>query len=202
MKIKQPTLYQVQLQLEDLLSRVNNAINLLHTFVRENPDKLLVNIGFGVVKPTDDTTPLMMNMRTITDDGILKTSELLAKCKKLFPIYSYYKDDQLDEYFPPVKTSFKYRNVQEADEELANMSANDLKEKKIAGLTLRERLIYELAYFKETGNHLDVVNITLCSGSRDPDGGVPCVYWYYGRLCVDWYYPTSARGSLRSRARL
>jgi hypothetical protein len=37
----------------------------------------------------------------------------------------------------------------------------------IRGHYLLERLLYELKYFAETGKHLDIDNLTLCSGSRD-----------------------------------
>ena len=47
--------------------------------------------------------------------------------------------------------------------------------------------------------HLDIQNITLCSGSRYLDGHVPRVRWYGGRLLVHWSFPGDSSGSLRSR---
>ena len=70
----------------------------------------------------------------------------------------------------------RIRDRVEADEELKNLSADQLKEQKIPGITLEERLIYELKYFKETGKHLDIENWTLCASSRYSDGSVPFVY--------------------------
>src|SRR3989344_2728660 len=55
--------------------------------------------------------------------------------------------------------------VIEADEENANKSANQLKEEGHEDITLMERLFLELVYFLMTGEHLDVINVTLCSGS-------------------------------------
>ena len=81
------------------------------------------------------------------------------------------------------------RNSQEADEDLKNLSANDLKAKNIQGITLEERLIMELFYWWKTAKHLDGRNWTLCSGSRGPDGSVPCVYWHGARVRVDWSHP-------------
>ena len=106
----------------------------------------------------------------------------MAECKTLFDVYSYYDDEQLDKDFPVPKeiTTRYFKNNIEADEEYKNMSAKDLEAKKIEGITLRERLLLEIQYFKETNKHLDMGSITLCSGSRDSDGFVPCVNWYAG----------------------
>lgn len=87
----------------------------------------------------------------------------------------------------------------EADEKHKDKSADDLKEAGIKGMTLLERLVYELKFFKETGNHLDVDNVTLCSGSRYSDGDVPDVDWYDDELRVDWYFPDFADDALRAR---
>lgn len=90
----------------------------------------------------------------------------------------------------------------EADEELKNLSADDLKGKGIPGITLMERLIYEGLYFSETGKHLDVQNVTLCSGSRRSAGVVPRVDWRAGRrrLCVRCHAADSRCYHLRARA--
>lgn len=94
------------------------------------------------------------------------------------------------------------RDNVEADEELKNLSAEQLAEKKIQGNTLMERLLLELVYFNETGKHLDVQNVTLCNGSRDSGGLVPSVDWYavLRRLDVGWYVPDLRGDGLRSRA--
>ena len=91
------------------------------------------------------------------------------------------------------------RDRVEADEELRNLSADDLTNKKIPGITLLERLVYESKYFKETGNHLDINNWTLCTGSRYCDGGVPSVGWAYGEMFDHWFHPDSRFGDLRTR---
>lgn len=89
--------------------------------------------------------------------------------------------------------------TREADEDLKNKSANDLEKEGIPGITLRERLLYELAYFNKTGQHLDVKNVTLCAGSRDSGGRVPRVRWGSDELYVRWYAPGSRGDDLRSR---
>ncbi|HOK35230.1 MAG TPA: hypothetical protein PLL80_00060 [Candidatus Pacearchaeota archaeon] len=70
-----------------------------------------------------------------------------------------------------------FRKVIEPDRELRSLSANNLKKRGIVGITLEERLLMELKYFKETGNHLDRKYITLCSGSRYSNGAIPGVHW-------------------------
>jgi hypothetical protein len=96
----------------------------------------------------------------------------------------------------------RFKKTVEADPELANKSAEDLKKEKVNGITLLERLLLELGYFLVTGEHLDIENVTLCSGSRNSDGGVPGVGWSVGTrgLCIDWYSPRRRSGSLRARA--
>ena len=133
-----------------------------------------------------------------------KTSKILAECKKLFSVWSYHNDEQLDKDFPPPKkitTRYFAKNV-EADEQYANKSAIDLKKEGGDFITLRERLLLELAYFRETSEHLDVKNITLCAGSRHADGYVPLVYWYsLGReLSVYWFHIGYSHPHLRARA--
>lgn len=91
------------------------------------------------------------------------------------------------------------RNRVEADEELKNLSANQLKEKAISGITLLERLLYELKFWDENHTHLDIQSITLCSSSRGPDGFVPCVCWDDSKLRVRWCGRFSAYEDLRVR---
>ncbi|MFY9492966.1 MAG: hypothetical protein WAP55_00555 [Minisyncoccia bacterium] len=91
------------------------------------------------------------------------------------------------------------RDRQEADEELKNLSADDIKTRCLTTETLTERELHGLMYWSETKKHPDVDNITLCSGSRSRDGGVPGVDWYGGRLKVLWYDSDDASDGLRSR---
>ena len=91
------------------------------------------------------------------------------------------------------------KDTVEADENLKNLSADSLKEKKIKGVTLLERMLHELKYFRETRKHLDISNVTLCSGSRDSDGRVPDVCWNVSEFKVDWYDTGLADPYLRAR---
>lgn len=69
------------------------------------------------------------------------------------------------------------------EENLRNLSAKELTEKNIKGITLIERMLLEIMYYSQTGKHLDVGDEvgTLCSGSRNSRGLVPCIHWLPGR---------------------
>ena len=153
----------------------------------------------GIQEETKTSTQELIE---ITDDGTKTTSQLLKDigCK----YYSFWSDKELDEYFPkPDKpTSRKFKWVQEADEEYANMSYNDLKEKGLIDkcISLRERIIYEKIWFEKNGTHLDINNWTLCAGSRNPIGYVPGVDWSSGYMHVSWFIPDARGDDLRARA--
>jgi hypothetical protein len=92
--------------------------------------------------------------------------------------------------------------VVEADKENKNQSANQRQEQGCKDITLLERLLLELIYFLATGKHLDVKNITLCTGSRNRYGRALGVRWDSGdrRVDVYWYYPGSRYVYLRARS--
>lgn len=126
-------------------------------------------------------------------------------CQKNFPCWCYAGDldkktqgrndrEPIDHY------AIWVRERREADEELKNLSAEDLEKKNIKGITLLERLLLELKFWDETGEHLDVKNITLCAGSRYSNGNVPNADWNDGRFKVNWSGPWD--GLLRVRARV
>ncbi|NCN53103.1 hypothetical protein GW950_01415 [Candidatus Wolfebacteria bacterium] len=150
-------------------------------------------------QPTSDFSRIVM----VAED--LTLNQVWEVCKKRFPTWSYYGDD-LDEAVPinnrttAKSYAIRIRDRQEADEELKNLSANQLNEKGIPGINLLECLLLKLKYHDETGYHLDLRNFTLCNGSRDSNGDVPHVRWKDGRLHVDWSLTTSAYSFLRSRA--
>ncbi len=95
----------------------------------------------------------------------------------------------------------RVRDRVEADEELKNLSAEDIKAQKINTETLEERFMHEIKFFRETEKHLDVKNVTLCAASRWDDGGVPGVRWseYDGKMSVYRYGPAYADDFLRAR---
>jgi len=94
------------------------------------------------------------------------------------------------------------RDRQEADEELKEKSALDLEKEKVAGTTLLERLVAGTGYLFEKMCHMDVQNVTLCSGSRYSDGDVPGVNWGTDdrKVYVHWDNASNSRVDLRARA--
>ncbi len=115
--------------------------------------------------------------------------------------------DDLDNVFtendraPTKAYAIRCRERVEADEELVNLSANELKGSGFKCMTLLERIVYGLKYYSETGKHLDVVNVTLCAGSRSSDGEVPRVNFIPGndRVHVFGCQPDYSFHRLRAR---
>lgn len=105
----------------------------------------------------------------VEDDGKLKTSELLAECKKLFPVWSYYTDEQLDTLCPVPKEKIVKVFRESIEPDVLNMSYNDGIEKGIKFASARDRIILELQYFQKTGKGLDIQGWTITS-TLDSDG--------------------------------
>ncbi|MBI2053939.1 MAG: hypothetical protein HYT36_01205 [Candidatus Staskawiczbacteria bacterium] len=130
---------------------------------------------------------------------------LFDKCKELFPSWKY-TDKSLDEVIKSDRTgenghyAIWARDRVEADEENKNRSADFLRQRETPEITLEERELYELKFFKETGEHLDMKNWTLCAGSRNSDGDVPSAFWDDGRFRVSWNYASNHYDDLRSRS--
>jgi len=78
------------------------------------------------------------------------------------------------------------RDEAEPDKEFLGKSTRQADPDIKIGITLLERIIFEVKYFTETGHHLDVKGITFCSGSRDSYGGVPGASWSDDEFWVDW----------------
>ncbi|MEK7114774.1 MAG: hypothetical protein AAB847_00200 [Patescibacteria group bacterium] len=129
-------------------------------------------------------------------------SKLFGFCLAKFLAWKYW--DDLDCITSDRKADHDYaiwvRDRVEADEELQNRSAENLRESGVVGITLEERFLYELKYFKETGKHLDIVNVTLCAGSHGPGGRMVRVRWRGDGLGASWSYPQDAYPCLRARA--
>lgn len=131
-----------------------------------------------------------MNTIQITEQPNTKTSELLEMCRAKFPVWSYYENAQLDADFPAPKeaTTRHFLNQQEPDKETLGLSTRQAEKKGFKnGITIRERILLELSYFDQTGNHLDIKGLTFCSGSRDSGGGVPDAHWLAGEFRIGWY---------------
>jgi len=88
----------------------------------------------------------------------------------------------------------------EADEDMKNLSGDDIENAKTDVMMFRERLILGTFLFWLTGEHLDRETITL-TGSRYRVGLVPHVDFYSDdrRVGVGWAVPDDAHDYLRSR---
>lgn len=82
------------------------------------------------------------------------------------------------------------RDEQESDEEFRGRPTSQVDPDQLIGVTVLERLVHGMVHFAETKQHLDLNGITLCSGSRGTDGGVPRVLCYPDdhQVRVHWYY--------------
>ena len=133
----------------------------------------------------------------------LTLNQVFDACRKHFPCYRY--TDDLDtavptnDRTPTVAYAIWVRERVEADKEHKNRSADDLKDAEVTGITLLERMLFELKYFLETGKHLDIENVTLCAGSRCSGGDVPYACWDDGGFYIGWYCAISAFPNLRCR---
>ena len=138
----------------------------------------------------------------IVPEGITP-NRIYEACAKSFSCWKRIKDlnqavSQNDR--EPTETyAIWVRDRREADEENKGIFPIQAKEKKIPGITLNERLIFELKYWDETKEHLDVENLTICSGSRYSDGLVPLVPYYDGKVHVSWCLPQHASSHWRVR---
>ncbi|MBI2465630.1 MAG: hypothetical protein HYV66_00115 [Candidatus Sungbacteria bacterium] len=162
-----------------------------------NPD--LSTVRIPLQRP--DFTRLLIIAQGLTPNRVYEA------CQKHFPCWRYTGDldsaldwDQ-EERDPRTATyAIWVKNTPEADDNLKNLSAIQIKARGLTTETLTERLLHELMYWSETGQHLDSNTITLCSGSRHQDGSVPRVRWRWDKFGVDWYGPRNADGGLRARA--
>ena len=117
-------------------------------------------------------------------------NKAFAQCKKLFATWQY--ADDLDKAIPTNArvASDHYavwvRDGIEPDAEHLGKSTKAVDPDMKIGSTLLERIILEVKYFSETGNHLDIKGVTLCSGSRNSEGGVPLAHWFVGEFGVRW----------------
>lgn len=101
-------------------------------------------------------------------------------CEKLFTSWKYY--DDLDKAVTKnvCNTDSHYavwvRDEVEPDIEFLGKSTKQADPDMLIGVTLLERIIFEIKYFTETGKHLDIKGLTFCSSSRNSDGDVPDAY--------------------------
>lgn len=162
-------------------------------------DKLDLVLEYIYTK--DTKLPEEQNLIKLEMKSSMTAASLYAECQKMFPCW---KSDfiDLDSITSERKGDYTvyFKDTQEADEENKNLSADDVKAKGMKTITLEERLLLEIAYFKKYGKHLDEQNVTLCTGSRDRDGSVPSAHWRVDEFYVCWCYSGGRLGRLRARS--
>lgn len=128
----------------------------------------------------------------------------MAACKKHFHCLQYY--DELEKSITHNDRiadcgayAVWFRDRIEADEEMANISAKDLRKSGTKGITLLERVLMELDYFGRTGQHLDLRTWTLCAGSRLAGSSVPGCRWRGEEFNVHWASLDDCYPDLRAR---
>jgi len=159
----------------------------------------------GVKIPERTDKQIKEFTRLIIATGGLNQNQAYSACQKQFPCYKYTED--LNQAVPTNERDPKtdnyaiwVRDAVEADEVHQNKSAKMVAKEGFKTETLLERMLHELKHFAETGKHLDVNNVTLCSGSRYSAGGVPDAGWRGGEFRVCYWYGLGNRGiNLRPR---
>ena len=151
-----------------------------HVSIREEWQKFYKNhFGWDIdfsqviipVMPTNGKWRLLFIPKGMTLNFAFKI------CEKLFASWKYC--DDLDKAISKNirNTSIHYavwvRDEVEPDAETLGKSTRKADPDMKIGITLLERIIFEIKYFTETGNHLDVKGATFCSGSRNSGGDVP-----------------------------
>ncbi len=135
-------------------------------------------------KPAEGNWRLLIIAQGLTMNQVYDSMSKAFKCWR-------YNDD-LDAKVPKnardTKTVYAIwvRDGVEPDEKYLGKSTNQADPNMTIGVTLLERMIHEIVYFDETGNHLDIKGVTFCTGSRHSVGIVPCVDWDDGRVRVHW----------------
>lgn len=106
----------------------------------------------------------------------------------------------------------RFHDRQDADQELELHSYNQVKASGINCITLLERLVYELKYWAESGQYLDMYpgngrwhTATLCAGSRLLFGRVVTVFSPYNHglernegIDIRWWEPSDTWASIMS----
>jgi hypothetical protein len=86
-----------------------------------------------------------------------------------------------------------FRDSVEPDKKLMGSSVEDIglliKKTGSKTITLLERMLFELMYYEETGNHLDIKNWTVCSGSSYLDGDMPIASWCVDEFVISHDFP-------------
>ncbi len=137
-------------------------------------------------KPTEGKWRLLIIAQDLTMNQVYDRMTKLFTCWK----YADDLDKSITKNARDTKKSYAIwvRDEAEPDSDFLGKSTRRADPDMKIGVTVLERMIHEIDYFSETGNHLDVKGVTFCSGSRDSDGRVPDMYLSTnGEVRVHWY---------------
>src|SRR3989344_8404872 len=199
---------------QELEPQISDQLQLYATHFNRELDLSTVELPERTKEQEQEFTRLLIIAKKLT------TEEAYQACKKEFHCYHYQEERSLDELIdqeqeernPQTQGSYAIwvEDSQNAPERNANLSANQIKERKLQTMTLRERLYDELYHWDknssnpdQTPRYLDSTNTyTHCSGSRNVGGGVPLVGWLsFGReVYVGWYGPGNHDDKIRARS--
>lgn len=183
-----------------VLSRLGNGKQQLKSWVRDYKKAGIAISASEVIIPPK---PQGLD-RLIVVPNVMKSQAAFELCQKSFPCWKLDEEVSLDklDQSPRNADNGAYaiwvRDRVEADEELKNRSYDQLQSQSVNIITLCERLLLEWDFFNETGEHLDIENVTLTSSLRSR-GGVFRVRCSGSRLKVDYHDRDDYRGHLRAR---
>jgi hypothetical protein len=180
---------------------LSDAVKQWQTFYRKAFD-LAMDTSVKIPERTEAQEKTHTRLLIITQG--LTSNQVFDACAKRFRCWRH--TDDLNSGVPTNERDPKngayaiwVRDTVEADECHRNKSANMVQEEGLKTETLLERMLHELKYFLETGKHLDIQNVTLCSGSRLSDGYVPSARWRGDKFRVYWNYVDNRSDDLRPR---
>jgi hypothetical protein len=144
-----------------------------------------LDVNFSTLKIPKRLTGIT---RLLVVDKGLSLKRVIETSKKHYgvedgPSGRYYYGDQytrgVHDRVPAEPYAVWVRDQVDPDLKYKDLPARLLKERAVQGVTLLEHLLFHLKYFRETGQHLDSNrNDTLCLGSRDAYGCIPCVSYH------------------------
>jgi hypothetical protein len=206
-------------KIKEIKAKTNSNINKLNTKLLENPRFALKQIWKNIYKNWFDKEINISDIKIPKDynpekhfgliiPGNLTMNEIAAvmrdkiKQDQSTSFKLEYLDGRVTKNDRPVDKSYAilFKNNVEADEDLKELSANQLAERGIKGITLKERLLMEIFYFEKTGKHLDAKSVTLCSGSRYFEDSIPIIQWHLGAFRCGVERSSGAGPALRARS--
>jgi len=191
---------KLQMEIRNLLAGANGAISEeFQSWIDLYRDEFGIELNLEALAIPEYQPETWL----VTADERVTNNQVYDACQKHFTCSRYIDDlNTIRDLHMRGTIARRFKAVVEADEENANKSANDIANAGLEpkAITLKERMLLELWYFRTTGRHLDIRNWTICAGSRDAVGGVPRVGWSgVGSMRVGGRSADDRGGSARAR---